>query len=143
MHTKALKEELMGEIQHLRNENQHLTQLNTDLGNRNELLEEIFRSLEDDTQRQEVVCRLKRGDNHQSIVEWLGQTSAMAGTPPVTQHQFDEVVKNLPQYWDMNSDPWYWMDMYSGDPRHQVGAEIEQGQKVCQHVPPSDGVDQS
>lgn len=63
----------MCEIQRLRKENRQLVQQNLDLGETNELLEQIFQSLKNDWRGQEIIRRLKRGEDHQSIAAWLGQ----------------------------------------------------------------------
>ncbi|KAL8766815.1 MAG: hypothetical protein Q9194_006158, partial [Teloschistes cf. exilis] len=73
LHSKAVKEKLMSEIHRLREENEQLVQENLHLGQSNDSLEEILRSLKDDQRSQEILHLLKLGKDHQYIAAWLSQ----------------------------------------------------------------------
>ncbi|KAL8654984.1 MAG: hypothetical protein Q9226_003220 [Calogaya cf. arnoldii] len=64
----ALKEQLMREIQQLQAENRSLTQLNSFLNDKNDVMEEMLQSLKDDGQGGEIVSRLMRGGADQQSI---------------------------------------------------------------------------
>ncbi|KAI4185575.1 MAG: hypothetical protein LQ346_005870 [Caloplaca aetnensis] len=91
MHSKAAKDQMLGEINRLRIENQHLVQQNSALGEKNDMLESVIRSLKNDRQSHEIIRRLKRGDDHQSIAEWLGRPLVpnLGDISPESERQFN------------------------------------------------------
>ncbi|KAL8697405.1 MAG: hypothetical protein Q9224_002334 [Gallowayella concinna] len=120
LHTKAAKEEMMAAIRQLQEELRQLRQQNKNLSERNDMLETIFRSLKDDTHRQQVISHLQREDDYQRVVDRLGQTSAVAQNlapqpdllPTQFYQQYNDEMREFPQYWQSSSQ-WNWMDMNS------------------------------
>ncbi|KAL8680683.1 MAG: hypothetical protein Q9186_003168 [Xanthomendoza sp. 1 TL-2023] len=120
LHTKAAKEEMMAAIRQLQEELRQLRQQNKNLSERNDMLETIFRSLKDDTHRQQVISHLQREDDYQRVVDCLGQTSAVAQNlapqpdllPTQFYQQYNDEMREFPQYWQSSSQ-WNWMDMNS------------------------------
>ncbi|KAL8733265.1 MAG: hypothetical protein Q9181_003660 [Wetmoreana brouardii] len=112
IHSKAAKDQLMGEIRRLRQENHGLVQRNLDLSESNELLKIIFQSLKDDRQCQEVGRRLKRGDDHQSIADWLARYSidTSGQIPPVLGQQFVGGVGGDLRNCAIDQSPFVWSD---------------------------------
>ncbi|KAL8703252.1 MAG: hypothetical protein Q9201_003558 [Fulgogasparrea decipioides] len=112
IHSKAAKDQLMGEIRRLRQENHSLVQRNLDLSETKELLEMIFRSLKDDKQCQEVGRRLRRGDDHQSIADWLGRSSIdnSGQISPMLGQQFAGGVEGYPRDCVIGQPPFVWSD---------------------------------
>ncbi|KAL8891847.1 MAG: hypothetical protein Q9215_001172 [Flavoplaca cf. flavocitrina] len=100
LHTKALKEQLMREIQRLQDENQSLTTQNSSLGDKNIAMEGILQCLKDDEQIGAIVSRLVHGDSQQAISDCLVQAPVGYGAPPAALHQLDGALENLPQQWD-------------------------------------------
>lgn len=109
---------MIDKIQQLQVENQRLRHQNHDLKERNErndLLEAIFETLRDDSRSQEVLCRLKRGDDYQSVLEWLGQTSSpqLDFIPELPFQQDLDGIWPFPQQW-ASSSPWQFLDTNFG-----------------------------
>lgn len=105
----------MGEIERLRTENQHLVQRNAALGEMNDLLDRVVRSLKNDRQSHEIIRRLKRGENHQSIAKWLGRPLApeLGSISPESERRFDMAIEQYRQRWVESQDPCYWTNVTS------------------------------
>ncbi|KAL8817294.1 MAG: hypothetical protein Q9223_003849 [Gallowayella weberi] len=121
LHTKAAKQEMISVIRQLQEENRQLKQQNKSLSEKNDILETIFRSLKDDTQRQDVIIQLQLEDDYQRIVERLGQNPAVGqtlapelGVPPMQFYpQYSDDIAAFPQYWQPGPF-WNPTDMSSG-----------------------------
>lgn len=105
----------MGEIERLRTENQYLIQRNSALGEKNDLLESVVRSLKNDKQSHEIIRRLKRGENHRSIAEWLGRPLVpdLKSLSPESEQQFNMAIAQYRQRWVESQDPCYWTNVTS------------------------------
>lgn len=115
MHSKAAKDQMLGEINRLRIENQHLVQQNSALGEKNDMLESVIRSLKNDRQSHEIIRRLKRGDDHQSIAEWLGRPLVpnLGDISPESERQFNISIHRYRQRWVESQNPCYWTNVTS------------------------------
>ncbi|KAL8802346.1 MAG: hypothetical protein Q9200_006611 [Gallowayella weberi] len=121
LHTKAAKQEMISVIRQLQEENRQLKQQNKSLSEKNDILETIFRSLKDDTQRQDVIIQLQLEDDYQRIVERLGQNLAVGqtlapelGVPPMQFYpQYSDDIAAFPQHWQPGPF-WNPTDMSSG-----------------------------
>ncbi len=106
---------MIREIQRLQHKNEHLEEEKDTLGEKNNCVEQIMHSLKDDGQSNEIVNRLKRGESHQSIAEWLGRplvgkgfTEAMS---PTTEHQISEAIERYHKRLIDNHDPCFWTNV--------------------------------
>ncbi|KAL8998726.1 MAG: hypothetical protein Q9169_002281 [Polycauliona sp. 2 TL-2023] len=124
--SKALKEQLMREIQRLQAENRSLTQRNSFLGDKNDVMEGILQSLKDNEQVGTLVSRLVHGDNHEAILDLVTQTPILIDTPLAAPQQLGGALQTLPQQSDLNSEMLSWMDLNLRDPRCQIEDNLGQ-----------------
>ena len=66
---------MIQEIQRLQRKNEYLEVEKDSLGKKGSWSDQIIHYLEDDGHEDEIISRLKRGESHQTIVEWLDQKS--------------------------------------------------------------------
>ncbi|KAL8671430.1 MAG: hypothetical protein Q9168_004059 [Polycauliona sp. 1 TL-2023] len=118
--SKALKEQLIREIQQLQAENRSLTQQNSFLSDRNDVMKGSLQSLKDDGQVGELVSRLVNAENHQAILDLVTQAPAMITAPPAAPQQLDRILLISPQQSDSDSGMLSWMDVCLQDPRCQM-----------------------
>ena len=102
---------MLREIRRLQRKNEHLEEEKDSLGEKNSWIEQIILSIKDDGQGIEIINRLKRGESHKSIAEWLGrplvgpETQAVS---PTTEHQLSQAIENYHRDLVDNRDPRYW-----------------------------------
>ena len=111
IHAKTAKEQMLREIKRLRQKNEHLEEEKGSLGEKNSWIEHIIHSLQDDGQGVEIINRLKRGESHKSIAEWLGRP--LVGTDPQavspkTEHQISQAIEQYHRNLVEDRDPRYW-----------------------------------
>ena len=102
---------MLHEIRRLQLKTEHLEEEKGSLGEKNSLIEHIIRSLKYDGQGIEIINRLKRGESHKSIAEWLGRP--LVGTDPQavspgSEHQISEAIEQYHQNLVKNRDPRFW-----------------------------------
>ena len=64
---------------------------NGSLREENRYIEKILSSLKDDGQAVEIISRLKRGESHQAIAEWLGRLLVGSSTQTLSPASNDHV----------------------------------------------------
>lgn len=113
IHAKTAKEQMIREIQRLRKKNESLVEENDSLGERNVWIELIIESLKNDRQGTEIIRRLKRGETHQAIAEWLGRplTANTKDLSPSSERQLSEAIESYHRDFIDNHDPRYWTDV--------------------------------
>ena len=104
---------MVREIQRLQRKTDHLEEENSNLEEKNEWTEAIMNSLKHDSQGSEIIRRLKRGETHQGIAEWLGRpivpnTEALS---PVSEFQFSAAIERYHRGLVENHDPRYWTNV--------------------------------
>ena len=105
----------MREIRRLQQKSQDLETERDTLGERNAWIEQIMSSLQEDGLYIEIIDRLKRGDSHQVIAEWLGR-------PLISESELSADVSSrlniaIEKYHrDLvgNKDPRYWTNVTRG-----------------------------
>lgn len=106
---------MIREIQRLQQKNEHLEEEKGTLGERNNWIEEIMHSLKQDGQRYEIINRLKHGESHQAIAEWLGQPLGGKGAAqpvsPTTAHQISEAFERYHKRVVDDHDPGFWTNV--------------------------------
>ena len=114
IHAKTAKEQMIREIQRLQRKNEFLKEEKDSLGEKNTWFEKIIRSIKDDGQAIEAIQRLKRGESHQDIAEWLGRpsvASADQALSPTTEHRIGQVIEQYHRDLIDNHDPRYWTNV--------------------------------
>ncbi len=101
---------MIREIQRLQRKNESLEEENDTLGEKNESIEAIINSLKRDSQGPEIIRRLKRGETHQAVAEWLGRplmpnTQALS---PASESQLSRAIERYHRDLVDNHDPRYW-----------------------------------
>ena len=114
LHARSDKEQMIQEIQRLQRQNEYLEEEKDSLGKKGGWGDQIIQYLEDDDRRDEIVNRLKRGDSHRAIVEWLDRVSIDGDgwTSPSTSrqrasHAFDQYLQELSDARDLR----YWTNV--------------------------------
>lgn len=105
---------MIREIQRLQRKNEYLEEEKDTLGEKNSWIEKIMRSLEEDGQGPEVISRLKRGESHKSIAEWLGRPLVKSDTEslsPTTENQISQAIEQYHRSLVENHDPRYWTNV--------------------------------
>ena len=104
---------MIREIQRLQRKNEHLEEENDSLGERNNWIEKIMRSLKDDGQGIEIIQRLKRGESHKTIAEWLGRplSGEMQDMSPITEIRLTEAIEQYHRELVESHDPRYWTNV--------------------------------
>ena len=102
---------MLQEIRRLQQKTEHLEEEKGSLGEKNSWIEHIIRSLKHDGQGIEIINRLKRGESHKSIAEWLGRP--LVGTDlqpvsPTSEHQISQAIEQYHQSLVKNRDPRFW-----------------------------------
>ena len=114
LHAKTAKEQMIREIQRLQRKNEFLEEEKDSLGEKNTWIEKIIRSIKDDSQGTEVIQRLKRGESHQAIAEWLGRPLVGSGNQalsPTTEHRISQAIEQYHRDLVENHDPRYWTNV--------------------------------
>lgn len=105
---------MIREIQRLQRKNEYLEEEKDSLGEKNSWIEKIMRSLKDDGQGIEIISRLKRGETHRAIAEWLGRPLVGSDTQalsPTTEHQISQAIEQYHRNLVENRDPRYWTNV--------------------------------
>ncbi|KAL8967166.1 MAG: hypothetical protein Q9197_005579 [Variospora fuerteventurae] len=115
MPSKAAKDQMLAEIERLRTENHHLAQRNCALDEQYDLMQRVVQSLRYGKQSDETIHRLKRGESHQSIVDWLGRPMlpSLRDVSPESEQQLNMAIGQYRQYWVESRDPCYWTNVTS------------------------------
>ena len=118
IHAKTAKEQMIREIQRLQRKNEYLEEEKDNLGEKNSWIEQIIASLKDDGQGTEIISRLKRGESHQTVAEWLGRplVSGRGGEhpqslSPTTEHSITEAITQYHKRMVEAHDPRYWTNV--------------------------------
>ncbi len=105
---------MIREIQRLQRKNEYLEEEKDLLGEKNSWIEHIMRSLKDDGQGDEIIGRLKRGESHKSIAEWLGRPLIASDThdlSPTIEHEISQAIEQYHRNLVENHDPRYWTNV--------------------------------
>ena len=105
---------MIREIQRLQRKNEYLEEEKDSLGEKNSWIEQIMHSLKDDNQGIEIISRLKRGESHKSIVEWLGRPlvgSDVQTLSPLFEDQISQAIEQYHRDLVENHDPRYWTNV--------------------------------
>ena len=105
---------MIREIQRLQRRNEYLEEEKDSLGEKNSSIEQIIHSLKDDGQRTEVINRLKRGESHKTIADWLGRPllgSDALAVSPTTEDQISQAIHQYSRSLVDNHDPRYWTNV--------------------------------
>ena len=111
-HAKTAKEQMVREIQRLQRKNESLEEEKDNLGEKNDWFERIMSSLNQDGQVTEIIRRLKQGETHQAIAEWLGRPlTAATNLSPISERQLSEAIEEYHRGLVDNQDPRFWTDV--------------------------------
>ena len=105
---------MVREIQRLQRKTEHLEEEKYSLGEKNNWIEQIMRSLKDDGQGIEIIGRLKRGESHKAIAEWLGRPligSGIQALSPTAERQISQAIEQYHQDLVQNHDPRFWTNV--------------------------------
>lgn len=114
VHAKTAKEQMIREIQRLQRKNEYLEEVKDSLGEKNGWIEQIMRSLKNDGQGNEIIGRLKRGDSHEAIAEWLGRPlvgSKNEALSPTTEYEVSQAIERYHRSLVENHDPRFWTNV--------------------------------
>lgn len=106
---------MIREINRLQRQNKSLDQQNDSLRTKNDWIEQIMRALKNDDQGAEIIQRLKRGESHRAIVEWLGRpmTRSTQNLTPASEVQLGEALEDYRRRLIDDHDPCYWITVTS------------------------------
>lgn len=115
VHSKTAKDQMMREIRQLQQKSQDLETQRDSLEERNAWIEQIISSLKEDGLYIEIINRLKRGDSHQVIAEWLGRPliSESELSPDMASH-LNIAIEKYHRDLVGNKDPRYWTNVTRG-----------------------------
>ena len=105
---------MIREIQRLQRRNEYLEEEKDSLGEKNSWIMQIIHSLNDEGQRTEVINRLKRGESHKTIADWLGRPlvgSGLQAVSPTTEDQISQAIHKYHRDLVDNHDPRYWTNV--------------------------------
>lgn len=119
LHAKTAKEQMIREIQRLQRKNEDLEEEKDTLGEKNSWIEQIIHSLKENGQGPEIISKLKRGDSHRQIAEWLGRplitTGGVAVDPhtlsPDSERNITEAIHQYHRRMVEERDPRYWTNV--------------------------------
>lgn len=106
---------MVREIHRLQRENESLGEQNDSLGEKNDWIEQIMRALKNDDRGTEIIRKLRRGESHRSIVEWLGRpmTRSTQNLTPASDFQLGQAIEDYRRRLIINHDPCYWTNVTS------------------------------
>lgn len=109
---------MIREIQRLQRKTEHLEEEKDELGEKNEWIEQIMCSLKNDGQDNDIINRLKRGESHKRIAEWLGRPLVGGGggggegsaqaLSPTTERNISVAIEHYHRELVDNQDPRFW-----------------------------------
>lgn len=105
---------MIREIQRLQRKNDFLEEQKDSLGEKNTWIEKIIHSLKDDGQGIEIIDKLKRGESHRAIAEWLGRPLIGPGYQALSRTSEYRISQAIEQYHrDLveNHDPRFWTNV--------------------------------
>lgn len=105
---------MIREIQRLQRKNEYLEEEKDSLGEKNSWIEKIMSSLQNDGKGLEIISRLKRGESHRNIAEWLGRPLLGSDTQalsPTTEHQISQAIEQYHRNLVENHDPRFWTNV--------------------------------
>ncbi len=106
---------MIREIQRLQQRNEHLEEEKGTLGEKNNWIEDIIHSLKVDGRSYEIISRLKRGESHKAIAEWLGRPLVGDGVAqpvsPTTAHEISEAFERYHKRVVDAHDPGFWTNV--------------------------------
>ena len=105
---------MIREIQRLQRKNEHLEEEKDSLGEKNSWIEKIMHSLQNDTQGTDIIGKLKRGESHKDIAEWLGRPMAESekqALSPTVQRQISQAVEQYHRNLIETHDPQFWTNV--------------------------------
>ena len=87
----------MREIQRLQKQTESLIHENASLGETNAWIEQIMQSLKENGHGNEIITRLKRGDSHEDIANWLRNLKMGGFQPasPTTERKISQAIEQL------------------------------------------------
>ena len=106
---------MIREINRLQRQNKSLDEQNDRLRTKNDWIEQIIRALKNDQQGAEIIQRLKRGESHRAIVEWLGRpmTRSTQNLTAASEVQLGEALEDYRRRLIEDHDPCYWITVTS------------------------------
>lgn len=106
---------MIREIHRLQRQNKSLDEQNDSLRTKNDWIEQIMRALKNDDQGAEIIQKLKRGESHRTIVEWLGRpmTRSTQNLTPASEVQLGEAIEDYRRRLIEDHDPCYWVTVTS------------------------------
>lgn len=111
-HAKTAKEQMVREIQRLQRKNESLEEEKDNLGEKNDRIEQIMLSLKEDGHGTEIIRRLKQGETHQAIAEWLGRPlTAVTNLSSISEHQLSEAIEKYHRGLIDKHDPRFWTNV--------------------------------
>lgn len=103
---------MMREIRRLQQKSQDLETQRDTLEEENAWIEQIMLSLKDDGLYLEIINRLKRGDSHQVIAEWLGRPLVSeCELSPDMSNRLNHAIEKYHGDLVGNNDPRYWTNV--------------------------------
>ena len=104
---------MIREIQRLQRKAESLEEEKDSLGEKNEWIEAIINSLKRDSQGPEIIRRLKHGESHRDIAEWLGRplTPNTQSLAPASETQLSRAIERYHRNLVDNHDPRYWTNV--------------------------------
>ena len=103
---------MIREIHRLQQKNEHLETEKDTLGEKIGYIEHIIGSLKNDNQGSEIIRRLKSGESHKAIAEWLGRpllgSVDAPSLSPTTEFSINEAIEQYHQRLAEDCDPRYW-----------------------------------
>ena len=105
---------MIREIQRLQRKNDYLEEEKDSLGEKNSWIEKIMSSLENDGQGAEIIARLRRGQSHRNIAEWLGRPLVRSNTKepsPTTELQINQAIEQYHRSLVEDHDPRFWTNV--------------------------------
>lgn len=100
---------MVREIQCLQQRNESLEEEKGSLVEKNHWIERIMGSLADDGHETEIVRRLKRGESHKTIAEWLGRPlQNLEDLSPASEIELVQAIERYHQNLVKKQDPRYW-----------------------------------
>lgn len=103
----------MREIQRLQRQTESLVAELASLGEANKWIEKIMQSLKENGHGPEILARLKMGQSHEAIANWLQHPDVAAFDPqsPTTERKFNEAIEQIHRNFAENPSPLYWTNV--------------------------------
>ena len=104
---------MIREIRRLQTQNKSLDEQNEDLRTKNDWIEQIIHALTNDEKGAETIQKLKRGDSHRAIVEWLGRplTRSTQNPTPASEDPLGQATEVYRRRLIEDHNPCYWVNV--------------------------------